>query len=355
MSTMATVEKSRLADVARSAGVSQGTVSNVFNRPELVREEVREHVRAVARQLGYRGPDPKGRLLRAGKFNAIGVATAEPLSYFFDDPFARELMIGISAACDTSGAGLSLVSAMDRERLGWNIESALVDGFVLLCIEGGERLVELTRARQLPFVALALGKADPSVSAVGIDDVLGAGLAAQHLIDLGHRDFAILAIEFADDNTGFVTEAQIDAAVYSTSRDRMTGYRNAFRAAGIDPADVPVYETLNEPKSVVAGLEAIFAGRQPTALLCMSDRVAMIAVDWLKARGLSVPTDISVVGYDGVPDSARSTPPLTTIEQPIAAIGRRAVELILKADGEIHRETLPVRLVVRASTAKPAK
>jgi DNA-binding LacI/PurR family transcriptional regulator len=222
-----TEKPARLADVAKRAGVSQGTVSNVFSRPELVREEVREHVHAVAKQLGYRGPDPKGRLLRAGKFNAIGVATAEPLSYFFDDPFARELMMGISAACDASGAGLSLVSAMDRDRLGWSIESALVDGFVLLCIEGGERLVALTRARQLPFVALALGKPDPTISAVGVDDVLGAELAAHHLTELGHRDIAILAVEFSDDHVGFVTDAQIDGATYSTARDRMTGYRKA--------------------------------------------------------------------------------------------------------------------------------
>ncbi len=353
---MSTIEKSaRLVDVAKRAGVSRGTVSNVFSHPELVRDEVREHVREVAKQLGYRGPDPKGRLLRAGKFNAIGVATAEPLGYFFDDPFARELMMGISAACDAHGAGLSLVSAMDRERLGWSIDSALVDGFVLLCIEGGERLVELTRARQLPFVALALGKPDPTISAIGIDDVHGGELAARHLVDLGHRDLAILALEFTNDHVGFISDAEIDAALYSTSRDRMVGYRKVFREAGIDPASVPVFETHHDQPTVSAALEAIFAIKHPTALLCMSDRIAMLAIDWLKARGLSVPTDVSVIGFDGVPESARATPPLTTIAQPIAAIGRRAVELILEADGDIHRETLPLELVVRASTAKPAQ
>src|SRR5689334_11771929 len=105
-------EKSaKLSDVARAAGVSQGTVSNVFNRPQLVREEVRERVRAVARKLGYRGPDPKGRLLRAGKVNAIGIATMEPLTYFFADPYAREVMEGIAEAASAHGSGISLVSA----------------------------------------------------------------------------------------------------------------------------------------------------------------------------------------------------------------------------------------------------
>ena len=98
----------RLADVAREAGVSHGTASNVFSRPDIVRDEVRKRVRAAAERLGYAGPDPKGRLLRAGKVNAIGVAMAEPLSYFFDDPFAKVVMSGISQVCDATGAGISL-------------------------------------------------------------------------------------------------------------------------------------------------------------------------------------------------------------------------------------------------------
>ena len=146
----------RLADIAKAAGVSHGTASNVFARPEIVREEVRERVKAAAEAMGYAGPDPKGRLLRAGKVNAIGVATDEPLSYFFDDPFARVMMASISQACDATGAGISLVSAANNEQLAWNIQSALVDGFIVFCIEGSSRLVELARERKLPFVALDL-------------------------------------------------------------------------------------------------------------------------------------------------------------------------------------------------------
>lgn len=126
----------RLADVAKAAGVSHGTASNVFSRPEVVRPEVRERVLAEAHKLGYAGPDPRGRLLRAGKVNAIGVATADPLSYFFNDPFARVVMSGITQACDATGAGISLVSAANNEQLAWNIQSAVVDGFIIFCLEG---------------------------------------------------------------------------------------------------------------------------------------------------------------------------------------------------------------------------
>lgn len=341
----------RLADIAKAAGVSHGTASNVFSRPEIVREEVRERVKAMAEAMGYAGPDPKGRLLRAGKVNAIGVATTEPLSYFFDDPFARAMMAGISEACDATGAGIALVSAGNDEKLAWNIQSALVDGFILFCIEGGPRLVELTRERKLPFVALELGFEDDTISTIRIDNAAGARMAARHLAELGHRRFAVLTLPFVDDSSGLVTPERFGTAIYTATRNRLAGYFDELSRFGVDIAKVPVYETGNDAATTRAGLETIFAGAEPpTAILAMSDRMAMVAIDWLTQRGLSVPADVSVIGFDGVPDGALCDPPLTTIAQPIIEIGRRAARMILDFDGAVRRETLDVELVVRAST-----
>ncbi|RUU06633.1 LacI family DNA-binding transcriptional regulator [Mesorhizobium sp. USDA-HM6] len=340
----------RLADIAKAAGVSHGTASNVFSRPEIVRAEVRERVKAVAEAMGYAGPDPKGRLLRAGKVNAIGVGTTEPLSYFFDDPFARVMMAGISEACDATGAGIALVSAANQEKLAWNIQSALVDGFILFCIEGGSRLVELTRERRLPFVALELGFHDETISAIGVDNIAGGRLAARHLAELGHRRFAVLSLTLGEDRTGFVTPEMVRSAVYTGTRDRLAGYFEELSRFGVDTTKIPIFETENEERSTRAGLEAIFAGEPPTAILAMSDRMAMIAIEWLTARGLRVPEDVSIVGFDGVPDGALSDPPLTTIAQPITEIGRRAARMILDFDGAVRRETMGVELIVRAST-----
>lgn len=118
---------------------------------------------------------------------------------------------------------------------------------------------------------------------------------------------------------------------------------------------MPIYETGNDELTTRAGLEWIFAGSEPpTAILAMSDRIAMFALEWLSDRGLAVPGDVSVVGFDGVPDAAFCIPPLTTIAQPIAEMGRRAARAILDFDGAVRRETLGVELVVRAS-AGPAK
>jgi DNA-binding LacI/PurR family transcriptional regulator len=342
----------RLADVAKAAGVSHGTASNVFSRPEIVRKEVRDLVLSKAQELGYGGPDPKGRLLRAGKVNAIGVATAEPLSYFFDDPFARVVMSGISQACDATGAGISLVSTVNNEQLAWNIQSALVDGFIVFCIEGGSRLVELTRERKLPFVALDYGFDDETIAALGVDDVAGARLAARHLAELGHRRFAVLALPFADGVHGPASSERVENAVYSGTRDRIRGYFEVLTGFGIDTSTVPIYETLNDEETTRAGLEHIFGyERPPTAILAMSDHVALIALGWLRERGIAVPRDVSVVGFDGVPEGAHSDPPLTTIAQPMVELGKKAVETILGFDGTIRRETLDVALTVRASTA----
>ncbi len=346
----------KLRDVAREAGVSQGTASNVFNKPELVREEVRERVLAVAEQLGYGGPSVAGRLLRAGRVNAVGVAAIEPLSYFFEDLWARDLLKHISDICDAQGAGVALVSAVSEDRVDWNIQSAVVDGFILLCVEGGERLVDVTRARKLPYVALAIGAGDKTVPAIGVDNMLGGRLAADHLVGLGHRRFGILSTELSPNHAGRVTPAEIDAAVYSTSRDRAHGYWRALEAAGIGRETVPVFETQADPATVVAAMENLFGGSdEPTAILAMSDKIAMLAIDWLFRNGRTVPADVSVVGFDGVPESAVSTPKLTTIAQPMAEIARRAVDAALGGVQVEGRQVLAPELVVRETTAPPRK
>lgn len=349
----------RLVDVAEAAGVSRGTASNVFSHPELVREEVRERVQAAARKLGYRGPDPKGRLLRAGKVGSIGIATARPVSYFFEDPFARVLMSGISSACDENGEGISLVAASSDAKLAENIRGALVDGFILFCVRGGgspepSKLIELTRERQLPFVALELGFSDDTVSSIGIDNFEGARLAARHLAELGHRRFAVLSLQIMEEGIGPASAERIENAVYADTRKRIRGYFAALSEFGIDTTKIPVYETRADEASTRANLERIFASDEPpTAILAMSDRVALAALAWFKEHDIRVPQDVSVIGFDGIPGSEASDPPLTTIAQPIAEIGRRAVQAILDYDGTLRRQTIDVELVVRGSTAEP--
>jgi DNA-binding LacI/PurR family transcriptional regulator len=347
----------KLADVARAAGVSQGTVSNVFNRPGLVSEQLRERVEEAARSLGYRGPDPRGRLLRAGRVNAIGVVTVGPLNDFFDDQYTRQFLSGVARACDERGAGISLVSASDDEIAAWNIRTALVDGFILNCLNEGSTLVELAEKRGLPFVAVDF-PVGPGFDVVRIDDYRGARAAAQHLVDLGHRHFAVLTFETEKEvRVGFVDDLRAERSAFEVVRQRLSGYRDAFRAAGLPPQ--PMFETGAEYEGVCIGVEAVLAANpETTAFVCTSDRVALHVVTYLQSLGRTVPEDFSVVGFDGIEEAASFRPSLTTIRQPGAEKGEAAVELILgdQPDGAGGRVVeLPIELVVGGSTAPPRK
>jgi DNA-binding LacI/PurR family transcriptional regulator len=147
---------------------------------------------------------------------------------------------------------------------------------------------------------------------------------------------------------------QADTATHMGPRDRLVGYLAPLAEAGIDVSQVPIYETRNDRPTTVAALEHFFSDpAPPTAILAMSDKVALFALDWLRARDISVPGDVSIVGFDGVPDGEVSKPPLTSVRQPMAEMGRRAAGAILEFDGTVHREIMPLELVVRGSTAPP--
>ncbi|MHA6297455.1 LacI family DNA-binding transcriptional regulator [Devosia sp. CAU 1758] len=344
----------KLRDVAKAAGVSQGTASNVFNRPDVVRPEVRERVQAVARDLGYAGPSLTGRLLRAGKVNAIGVATAEPLTYFFEDQWARAMMAALAAACDRRGAGLSLVSSVNDERLAWNIQNALVDGLVLLCAEEGRALIGETEKRELPFVALGMEEGLGDTPGVGIDNRGGAEAAARHLAGLGHRRVAILGIGEQWNGT-LATPEQVLQTPYLTVRDRVEGYWAGMASVGVPAADIAYADTDGTQEVVWAAMDRLFAlAEPPTAILGMSDRTALFAMGWLASRGRRVPEEVSVIGFDGVPEAGDAVPGLTSVQQPFDEIAERAVSSILEGELIDSARQLPLPLVVRGSTGPVA-
>jgi DNA-binding LacI/PurR family transcriptional regulator len=339
----------RLAEVAEAAGVSRGTASNVFNKPELVRDELRERVHEAARTLGYAGPSPKGRLLRSGKTNAIGIAAAEPLEYFFADPWARQLMTDVANVCDARGAGIALISVANGGHLDWSIQNALVDGFLLRCARR-ELIVEVAQKRGLPFVALSLDTDEPDVPAIDIDDFGGAREAARHLTALGHRQVAVLGIGLGG-VPGRVSHEQVRATHFVNVRERASGYWAALAEAGVPKDQVPVYAVQDDGSNIAEVLAPVFAGAEsPTALLAMSDRVALRALDWLARQGLRVPNQVSVVGFDNVREAALASPALTTVAQPYRRIAERAVAAILDGSMPDGREVLPLALVVRGST-----
>lgn len=339
-----------LDDVGKAAGVSRGTVSNVFNRPERVRPELREKVEEAARLLGYGGPDPKGRLLKEGKFNAIGFMPpgAYAISEVIRSPYGRELLQGAALACDAAGATLSLVNGTDETRTA-TIREALVDGFILGNVIDID-LVASAKRRRLPFVILE-SDVGPDVNSIRIDGRSGARAVVEHLLALGHRRFAILsirrtagpAIVHMPGETGLV-------AGFALDHERMEGFREAMARGGLSIGDMPVIET--RPGDPEAGALVFDHCPDATAILTMSDWQAITVLDEASRRGIDVPGHASVVGFDGTDESARTTPPLTTVAHDVVGKGRLAAEMVLE-NGPARQILLPVKLVVRGSTGTP--
>lgn len=340
-----------LDDVARAAGVSRGTVSNVFNRPEMVRAALRDRVEAAARALGYSGPDPRGRLLKEGKFNAIGFMPpgAYAIAELIRSPYGRELMLGAARACDEAGATLSLVNGTDDTRIA-SIRNALVDGFILGHSVDVD-LVMSAKRRRLPFVILE-SDAGPDVNSIKIDGGSGAQAVIRHLTGLGHRKFAILSIRRTAGPAILHAPRQADGLTsgFPLDHERLSAFADGLAEAGLSIEDMPVIETT--PGDPLAGAVVLDNCLEATAIVTMSDWQAITVLDEARRRGVDVPGEVSVTGFDGTWESARTVPPLTTVAHDIAGKSRLAAEIVLE-NGPPRQIVLPVELVVRGSTAPP--
>ncbi|MDC9823167.1 LacI family DNA-binding transcriptional regulator [Devosia sp. ZB163] len=343
----------RLSDVARAAGVSLGTASNVFNRPDIVRAEVREHVERVARELGFSGPDPVGRLLMGGKANAIGVLPAGDMSVSFTigSPYLSALLLGVAEVCDEHGASLVVVSGA-HDRKEWAIKNALVDGFVL----GQTDEIAMVKGRQraVPFAMIDV-EGGPGVGSALVDGRAGARKQVVHLLALGHRRFAIMAVRRQPVEPIWHPPGQGKRALsgFPLDREKLAGYAEALGAAGIDIDAVPMVESHPPSPWAEAGAKLLLDNMgDATAVLAMSDRNAKAILEEAAKRGIRVPQDLSVIGFDDVAISASLDPPLTTIRQDTVEKGRVAARMIF-GDLPMERRTIPVELVVRASTAPP--
>jgi DNA-binding LacI/PurR family transcriptional regulator len=335
-----------LATVAAATGVSRMTVSNAYNRPDQLSPALRERILATARQLGYAGPDPVARTLSRGRTGSVGLVTDQPLTRAFTDPAASQMLQGVAEGCEERGLGLWLVPQVAGGEASL-VHAALVDGFILFCTRADDPRIDAVRDRGLPHVLIDYARDRDHV--VGVDDEGGARAAAQHLLDLGHRSFGIVMPYVPGVMSAANASAGPDRFVASA---RLAGWRRALAAAGIDLDAVPVSGTRDLTRA--AGHRAAGAlldrANRPTAIIALSDLLALGVLDAASERGIAVPGRLSVVGFDDIPAAAAASPPLTTINQPHRRKGTEAVRHLL--DGEAESTiVLPVELIVRASTA----
>ncbi len=339
--------------------MSLATVSNAYNRPDQLSAELRERVLEAAERLGYAGPDAMARGLRRRRAGAIGVLYEDRLSYAFADPAAVLFLQGVSMSTEDAGLGLLLLSgAPGAEREPEAVRGSVVDGFVIYSMSDGDPLVEAALERRLPSVIVDQPHME-GLPFVGIEDQSSARAMAEHLVALGHRRFGVISFASSPDLfSGIADISRLEGAVYQITRARLNGCRKALEDAGVRWSDVPVYEHCGS--SMEAGRAAaealLYLDPQPTAIICLSDQLALGAMETVKSRGLSVPKDVSVAGFDDVPEAARAVPALTTIRQPHVEKGLLAGRLLIsqiRGDVAQNPDLLTTRIVVRDSTAAP--
>ncbi len=323
-----------MRDVARVAGVSHQTVSRVLNGFEGVRPATRERVEAAIRELGYR-PNHAARALVTRRSRSIGIVSPAISHY---GPTSG--LHAIERATREAGyRPLITVSASDRARVRESLEflrEQSVEALVLIAPFASvfDVMSELDFA--IPSVTLSSGT-EAGASAVSVDQFAGGRLAAEHLLALGHT--RIVHVAGPQD--------------WSDARARRDGFVQALRDAHRAPPHVLEGDWTAESGHRLAA----HVGAETTAVFCANDQMAIGLVHGLVAAGRRVPEDVSVVGFDDIPESAHVLPPLTTVHQDFEELGERAIARLLAelAGTEPPREPrLEPRFVERASTAPPS-
>jgi DNA-binding LacI/PurR family transcriptional regulator len=352
-----------LTTVARAVGVSPTTVSNAYNRPHKLTPALRERILEAARDLGYPGPNPAARSLRRGRAGSVGLLFGETLTYVFQDPVAVEFLRGLAEGTARHNTVLQLIAALDadeQEGAASLVTNAIVDGLVVWTLPERHPLLRLARERNIPLVIHGSPRLD-GVPFVGIDDRAAAQAAAEHVLQLGHRSLAVISQPFGPSRRARHRDpAKIGRPSYRVTRERLAGYQAAANAATPQPAALGVYEVAvnSRDDGHRAALAVLQATPRPTAVLAMSDQLAIGALAAARELNLRVPDDVSVLGWDDSPSARASDPALTTVRQSLHDQGRTCARLLITATrGELAADDLvhlaPWQLITRDSTALP--
>jgi DNA-binding LacI/PurR family transcriptional regulator len=348
--------RATLASLAAELNVSRTTVSNAYNRPDQLSADLRERVLATAERMGYPGPDPVARSLRTRRVGAVGLVITEPLTYSFSDPAALDFVAGLAQSCEELGQGLMLVAVGPSRSVADGSTSVLaagVDGFVVYSVAGDDPYLHVVLQRRLPVVVVDQPKDVLGASQVGIDDRAAMRKLGEYVLGLGHREIGLLTMRLhRDRRQGLVDPERLRSPTFQVQSERIGGVRDAMAAAGANPDSLTVVESYEHtPTSGGAAAEvALEANPRITALMCTADVLALSAMEYLRGRGIYVPGQMTVTGFDLIGEARRRG--LTTVAQPSLEKGRRAGELVHRGDIHPTVEVLDTELI-RGRTAGP--
>lgn len=348
------VARVTLQTVADRVGVSRMTVSNAFSRPNQLSAALREKILAAADELGYVGPDPAARALARGSSGAVGVLFTDSVGTAFRDPVAAAFFGALAEGLSEHGVAITLLPESKSTQHVAARDVAMDAALVYACPPHASAVQWLVR-RRLPLVYV---DQDPpeGVSSVLLDEEAGGRLAAEHVLALGHRRVALFTTNWARGGSGWADDPAT-AGVGVVARGRVDGAYAALSAAGAEVSAYEVYD--NDERFVPDAARDLLAGDEPpTAVLCFSDLMAAAVIQAAADRGLRVPDDLSVVGFDDSVLARTTEPPLTTVRQDFDAKGRLASAALLAAIEHVRagqpveptHARIPVELVVREST-----
>jgi LacI family transcriptional regulator len=327
-----------LEDIARMAGMSRSTVSRVINGGTHVNEATRQKVLEVIQQVNFQ-PNLAARGLAAGRTGVIGLVIPMGVGAIFTDPYFPLFIQGVTTACNAQEYSVMLWLAepeYERRTIRQILYNGLVDGVIVASMLVDDPIVEALAERRLPFILTGRHPTRQNLNFVDVENRSGARAALEHLLGHGYRRIALIH----------------GPQTMIAGVDRRLGAEDALRAAGLPPEASLFAQADFSDAGGYSAMQRLLAAR-PEAVFAASDAMALGALRAAQEAGLRVPRDLALMGFDDIPSSAVSNPPLTTMRQPILASGAAAAEtlitIIAHPGSQPSQVVLPVELIERAT------
>jgi DNA-binding LacI/PurR family transcriptional regulator len=318
---VAMLKKITINDIARAAEVSKTAVSFAFNNPHKLPDRTVKKILQIAEEMGYK-PDPLARSFQNKRTGSIGLLVPQSIMHVMVNPFFHYLIEGIGLSLEEGGQSLLLVPPYKGSTTE-AIANAVVDGFLTVGLETYHEGMKALLQRQIPFVMID-SDPEPGIPCVNIDDKRGAYESMKFLLESGHREIAIVA---------FFNPAEGDYKLYrGVLQRRINSYQQALAEFGLtmESPGISLHETEITKNAGRQLLKKLYeSGSMPSAIISMSDTVALGILEACEQYNISVPGDLSVVGFDDIPLSLYARPALTTVHQPIIEKGKLAAQLLL--------------------------